>query len=153
MRNTLETVKAIEELRGAIGGSESGEGETENPMYDKIIEKLVDKFTAEPQPKQQQQQQQTQTRGNLPPGTIIKDRELSDLELAMEVKQRLKTMTEDEKEFLLSHVLEDEEAETPAIAGQDESGEVDSLLTQEDIEALKDEETTVENTQNESQTV
>ncbi len=149
MRNTLETVKAIEELRGAIGGGE--EGESYNPLYDKIIDKLVDKFTAEPQPKQQQQQ--TNTRGDLPPGTIIRDRELSDLELAEMVKSRLKNKSEEEKDFLLSHVFEDEDEETPAIAGQEDNAEVDSLLTQEDQEVLEVEETTPENPPNESQTV
>lgn len=151
MKNTLETVKAIEELRGAIGGSEGGEVDPANPLYDKIIDKLVDKFTAEPQPKQQQQQQQTQTRGNLPPGPIAP--KLSNLELAVEIKERLKDMPEEEREYLLSHVLEDEVEETPAIAGQDDIEGLDSLLTQEDEEALKDEKTETTIQPNESQTV
>ena len=149
LRQTLETVQAIEELKGVMGGGGEAldiDGEPENPIYNSIIEKLVDKFTAEPSPKQHPQQQIPPQR-HLPPGPIARDP--SNLELAMMVKDRLKTLPDDQREMLLSHVLEDEEEETPTIAGQDDLDDLDSLLTKEDRETLGDE----SNPENESEAI
>ena len=140
LRQTLETVRAIEELKGVMGGGEVIEGdEAANPLYNTIVEKLVEKFTAEPQ-QQSQQQPQQQRPQKYPPGYVpppLQQQEPSDLELAEMVKQRLKTIPDEQRELLLSHVLDDDEPETPSIAGQDDLEELESLLTEEDLEALK----------------
>lgn len=146
LKQTLETVQAIEELKNVIGSNEIADGaEPENPLYGAIIEKLVDKFTSESTPKPTQPQRQ------LPPGPIAPAsvREPSDLELATMVKERLKTLPDDQRQTLLSLVFEDEEEETPSITGQADSTEIESLLTPEDREQLRNE----NETENEGQTI
>ncbi len=140
LKQTLETVRAIEELKGVIGGNAEvdGEGETDNPIYNKIIEKLVEKFTADPPKQPQQSQQQPQSR-KYPPGYVPPPHEPSDIELAGMVKRRLRTLPDDQREMLLSQVLDDDEPETLSNDGQEDIGELESLLTPEDLEAMQSE--------------
>lgn len=139
LRQTLETVQAIEELKNVMGGGgEVVDGEPENPLYGALIEKVLDKFTSEPAKPSHQD-----------PRQLNQPVEPSNLQLATLIKQRLKTMPTQERDLLLSHVFEDEAEETTAIAGQDDFTEVESLLTQEDREQLEDD----GSGQNESQKV
>lgn len=135
LRQTLETVQAIEELKNVMGGGgeiPEPDGEPENPLYNTIIEKIVDKFSDKltDTPNQTSDQDLRQ----LPPPT-----EQSNLQLAQLIKERLKTMPEQERDLLLSHVFEDEDEETPMDSGQDPSTDLKSLLTEEDLEALRSE--------------
>lgn len=136
MKDTLEMFKGMEELRNLMGGKagEVADGDPENPLYGMLIDKLMTKFTDPAQQKSPQPAQQglNLQQGNVPPPP-------SNLDLAMEIKERLKSMQPQEKEMLLSCVLDEEEEETPVDTGQDEIPEVESLLTQEDEDELNGE--------------
>lgn len=148
LRSTLETFKLFEEAKGIFGGAAEGAAEEENPLIGKIMEKMIEKFAGEPQQQNPQAQQMAgmapQQNRALPPGPIAPP-EPDDATLAMMVSKRLKTMEPEERAHwanLLSHDLEEEEEETPANAGLVDEDDLESLLTQEDIEALQNEEET-----------
>lgn len=134
MKDTLEMFKTMEELRGMMSSGGEAAGDPENPLLDMVINKAVEKFTG---PAAQTPQQTPQQLGNLPPGPIAPTQ--SNMDFALEAKERLKSMNPQEREMLLSHVFEEEEEETPVVSGQDDEPEVQSLLSQEDQEQLDSE--------------
>lgn len=147
MKDTLEMFKTMEELRGMMSTGGQAESDPENPLLSMVIDKAVEKFTG-PAAQPQQPQQAQQQLGNLPPGPIAPA--VSNTDFALEAKRRLKTMSEQERELLLSHVFEEEEEETPVVSGQEYEPEVESLLTPEDQEQLGDE---PNNSENEGETI
>jgi len=130
LKSTVETVKAFEELKEIFnkGNSGGGEGTDESGlgMYAPLIEKAMEKLinppaqTAQPDPRQ-------------PPPP----RELSNLEVAQLAKERMGDMPEQERNMLLSHVFNVEEEESPVVTGQEDPSDPQSLLSQEDLETLE----------------
>lgn len=135
IKNTMETVEMFNQLKEVFGGSDSPAVESDSlfdsPIAKDLIGKLVDRIADVPSQHKQHVQPQHSQPVHAPTA------EPTNLELASLVKRRLQTMGEQEKELLLSHVFDSGEEESRAIAGQTDSGELQSLLTQEDMEQLE----------------
>ena len=134
MKSTLETFKMMEELRESLAGNPEMTDDAENPLLSKVMDKMIDKLTAE-QPQNDQQAPQQQAHHGAPP--LPPRGEPSNLELAQLVKNRLATMDPDEKDFLMDQVFGEEEEmeeieENQNDAGQGDLPEVESLLSGED---------------------
>jgi len=130
LKEMMETFRSVEEFKESMGlnavASGGDEGGIENsPLFEMITEKLIEKFDDEEEKKDGKPKQRRS--------------EPSNLQLANIVKKRLKTMDPDERERLLSHVLEDEEEETPAIAGPEDETDLKSLLDENDLKTLSGE--------------
>lgn len=124
LKSTLETFKMMEELRSSLRGAEQ-ETEPENPLLTKMMDKMIERLTEE------KPAAASQGSPPLPPRT-----EPSNIELANLVKSRLRTMSQDEKDFILNDVFEEEETED-FDNGQDEVDRVD-LLSGEDQAELEE---------------
>jgi len=124
----------MEELRESLAGNPEMTDDAENPLLSKVMDKMIDKLTAE-QPQNDQQAPQQQAHHGAPP--LPPRGEPSNLELAQLVKKRLDTMDPDEKDFLMDQVFGEEEEmeeieENQNDAGQGDLPEVESLLSGED---------------------
>ena len=133
LKTTLETMKMIEELKENVKGNDPDELD-ENPFFSKVMEKMLDKLTDDKQT------------APAPPGSppLPPRTEPNNLELAQMVKSRLAGMDPEERDYLMSTVFGDEEDdfeeidEEPIDTGQEDNPDLDSLLSGEDQQQLKE---------------
>lgn len=128
LKSTLETMKMIEELKENV--TAGNPPDEENPMISKIMDKMIEKLTDD---------KPAQVAQGSPP--LPERAEPTNTELVNLVKTRLQGMDPAERQFMVSQVLQDqedyeEEDEIDDLPRQQESTDVDSLLSGEDQEQL-----------------
>lgn len=133
LRTTLETMKMIDELRDSV---RQGDTDETGELWDKVIDKVVNKFMDE-KPKQAAQQPSPQA-GQLP---APQKPPLSDLELMAAVKNRLDKMPEQKRDELIEQFMGDYYDDDDDDTGQPETEPIKSdLLTEEDKNELNEQE-------------
>lgn len=127
LKTTLETMKMIEELKQSV--SQADTDTDENPFLTKMMDKMIEKLTEE--------KPTAQTQAGPPP--LPQRNEPSDLELAQMVKDRLRTMDPQTKEYLLGEVFDedDEDEDETFVTSENDprqklDSNLDSLLSEED---------------------